>query len=152
MTNNITEPYFDGIYSSDTLTDITIQPKMIICNTHPSHKEGEHWLLFFFEKNNVDFFDSLGKKLEYYGREFTDFVKMYADTYQESNDRIQPINSSLCGYYCLYYAYYRCKGYDMNTILNKMSVESNNIYEFVLKKFCICEDIKCILLQRCKCL
>ena len=36
--------YFDGIYSSDTLNEIKEKPDLIICNTDPSNKPGEHWV------------------------------------------------------------------------------------------------------------
>ena len=46
--NAVTNKYFDGIYSSDTLKEIVDKPNLIICNTDPSNKSGEHWVLFFF--------------------------------------------------------------------------------------------------------
>ena len=44
--NPITNKYFDGVYSSDTLKEIKEKPNLIICNTDPSNKPGEHWVLF----------------------------------------------------------------------------------------------------------
>ena len=44
--NQITNNYFDGIFSSDTLKEISEKPILIICNTDPSNKPGEHWVLF----------------------------------------------------------------------------------------------------------
>ena len=49
--NPITNKYFDGVYSSDTLKEIKEKPNLIICNTDPSNKPGEHWVLFFFSEN-----------------------------------------------------------------------------------------------------
>ena len=57
--NPVTNKYFDGIFSIDTLQDIKEKPTLIICNTDPSYKPGEHWILFFFYNKSVDFFDSL---------------------------------------------------------------------------------------------
>ena len=34
--NKMTNSYFDGVYSIDTLIDIEKKPKLIICNTEPS--------------------------------------------------------------------------------------------------------------------
>ena len=46
--NEVTNPYFDGIYSIDTLLDIENKPELIICDTELSDQAGEHWVLFFF--------------------------------------------------------------------------------------------------------
>ena len=46
--NPVTNQYFDGIYSADTLKKkIREKPDLIICNTDPSNKPAEHWVLFF---------------------------------------------------------------------------------------------------------
>ena len=95
--NPITNKYFDGIFSSDTLREITVKPVLIICNTDPSNKPGEHWVLFFFRENSVDFFDSLGRDIKYYGSIFTDFISSFVDNYKQCIKRMQPIESDLCG-------------------------------------------------------
>ena len=73
--NPVTNNYFDGIFSIDTLKDIKEKPTLIVCNTDPSDKVGEHWILFFFYDNTIDFYDSLGHDITYYGSEFIYFVK-----------------------------------------------------------------------------
>ena len=72
--NPITDSYFGGIFPSDALKDITDKPELIICNTDPSDKLGKYLLLFFFCDDKVDFYDSLGKDLSHYGKDFTQFV------------------------------------------------------------------------------
>ena len=74
--NPVTNQYFDGIYSADTLKEIREKPDLIICNTDPSNKPGEHWVLFFFSDNSVDFFDSLGRDIKYYGSIFLDLLRI----------------------------------------------------------------------------
>ena len=46
--NPVTNNYFDGIFSIDTLKDIKEKPTLIVCNTDPSDKAGEHWIFFSF--------------------------------------------------------------------------------------------------------
>ena len=46
--NPVTNNNFDGIFSIDTLKEIKERPTLIVCNTDPSDKAGEHWVLFFF--------------------------------------------------------------------------------------------------------
>ena len=65
--NPKTNFYFDGIFSIDTLQEIKEKPDLIICNTDPSDQPGEHWVLFFFNENSVDFYDSLGRDIHIMG-------------------------------------------------------------------------------------
>ena len=95
--NTKTEPYFDGVFPINELKNIKDKPELIICNTDPSNKPGQHWVLFFFNNDTVDFFDSLGKNMEYYGEEFVNFAKRFSSKFQISLMRTQPKNTSLCG-------------------------------------------------------
>ena len=118
--NTKTEPYFDGVFPINELKNIKDKPELIICNTDPSNKPGQHWVLFFFHNDTVDFFDSLGKNMEYYGEEFINFAKRFSSKFQISLMRTQPKNTSLCGQYCLYFAYKRCTGEKMDNIIKSM--------------------------------
>ena len=79
-------------------------------NTDPSTKSGSHCILFYFANNgNVEYFDSLGKTLSHYHKDFLKFIKNNCNYYSSVvKNRIQPVNITLCGHYCLYYAYSRC--------------------------------------------
>ena len=147
MTNKNTTSYFDGVFSSDMLEDIVMKPKLIICNTDPSYRKGEHWVLFYFDNEIVEFYDSSGMSILKY-KNFIKFGKRYALKYKESTCRTQPSNTDICGEMCLFYAYYRCKGYNMDFILNKMT-NNKNLVTFVNSKFNICKNSKCKLLQCC---
>ena len=146
--NNVTEDFFDGVFSSDLLEDIVTKPKLIICNTDPSYEKGTHWVLFFFENENMEFYDSLGKSIYNYDKSFVDFTKKYSIKYEESNIRTQPKNTDICGELCLYFAYYKCKGYSMEYILNSMH-NIKKVLTFVKNKFDICKMFECKLLQCC---
>ena len=146
--NPETNFYFDGIFSADTLNSITERPELIICNTDPSDKPGEHWVLFFFKGKSVDFYDSLGRDINYYGSLFLDFIKNFAHDYKQCIRRTQPIHSSLCGHYCLYYALSKCNGDSMEKIINSM-VSSDHVIDVVNKNFYICPSYHCPFLQEC---
>ena len=146
--NPLTEPYFDGVFPADGLRDIKTKPKLIICNTDPSNLPGKHWLLFFFQNDTVDYYDSLGNNLEYYGKEFTDFVKKFAKFYEKAEVRTQPLNTSLCGYYCLYFAYGKCNGLKMEEIIDSM-ISASHVINFVNENFLICTNSNCPMLQTC---
>lgn len=118
--NNTTRNYFDGVYPCDVLKNITSPPRLIIVNTDPSHKPGKHWLLFFRNNETVEMFDSLGRNLDSYNKEIKTFVDKFFKTVKFTTFRIQPLNTSLCGHYCLYYAYMRCNGKEMDSIIREM--------------------------------
>lgn len=148
--NKVTRDKFDGIYSRDTLKDIFVRPKFIICNTDYSYNKGKHWVAFYFDKKgNVEFFDSLGKPLKHYGKEFVLFAKMFAKKIKKTEIRTQPKNSKLCGIYCLFFIYFRCKGYSFDKIVNYMKKPYTRIVKIVNKVFKVCPKSECTLLQQC---
>ena len=121
--NPVTNNNFDGIFSIDTLKEIKEKPTLMVCNTDPSDKAGEHWVLFFFHDNTVDFYDSLAHEITYYG-------------------------SDLCGHYSLYYAFKKCEGHSMEDIINNFPTK-DDLVDIVNKIFYICEFSQCSLLQCC---
>lgn len=148
INNKITRHFFDGIYPKDTLEDIDSRPQLIIVNTSPSTHEGEHWVLFFFEKYNCEFYDPLGQDFHTYGSEFTKFALRYGQKFTFVSKRTQPKNTSLCGIYCLYYAFFRCKGIKMKNIVKSMT-SASKVCKIVKKMFTICKYAPCKLLQSC---
>ena len=46
----------------------------------------------------------------------TQWIKQQAQEMDVMTERIQPLESALCGHYCLYYAYCRCTGETMREI------------------------------------
>ena len=146
--NPSTNSYFDGIFSIDTLNEIEEKPDLIICNTDPSYQPGEHWVLFFFDGNSVDFYDSLGREITYYGSVFIDFIQNFAHNFKQCVRRTQQIESDLCGHYCLYYAFVKSNGYSMEEIIDNMP-SADDVINFVNKMFYICPQSNCPLLQHC---
>ena len=72
-----TASQFVGVFARDELPLIIDEiPAIIIANTDPSTKSGSHWILFYFDNNgNVEYFDSLGKPLSHYDKDFLKFIK-----------------------------------------------------------------------------
>ena len=147
--NEFTSVRFDGVFSYNTLKNIKNKPELVICNTDPSYRGGKHWVLFFFNSDNktVDFFDSLGAKPSHYGKEFTKFISKFADHYNFINKRIQPKNSDVCGHYCLYYAYWKCKGENMEWIIERIPSTVKRVAKSIQKYFTYCKKSRCIMVQ-----
>ena len=132
--NPVTKNHFDGIYPVDHLVKITGKPRLIICNTDTSDGKGLHWVVIFFSQNNqVDFFDSLGKKPCEYDPRFFKFIKKFADECNYTVTRIQPVNSDLCGHYCIYFSHKRCQGINFKNILS--NIPNPNIIKLFSDKY-----------------
>ena len=152
--NEITRSFFDGIYACDQLDDIIIRPQLIIANTQPSNMSGEHWVAFFFESNTVDVFDSLGRDLTDYlfaENHLKDFVHRYSSFMRALKTRIQPVNSDICGEMCLYFAYFRCLGYSLEFIFDKMK-DVEHVLNFIERMFMPTANTeeKCTFAQYCQ--
>lgn len=144
-----TRNYFDGIFSKDTLSDIMFHPRLIICNTDNSYEEGSHWVLFYFHKNKVDFYDPLGKDIMFYGVEFYDFIKKFSKSFNQCKIRTQPVYSSLCGVYCLYFAFWRCQGISFENVVKSMN-KWRKVLKLVKIVFKLCNNFKSKLIHSCK--
>ena len=139
----VTEPFFDGVYSSDHLEEIVIRPKLIITNTEPSTSSGAHWLLFFFYGQCVDVFDSYGRDLNFFNYDIQNFTATYAKYVNMSEIAVQPPQSNICGMLCLYVAYRRCEGETMRNIIKEIQDNLSSSILFVKKKFKL--DCCCLL-------
>jgi len=147
--NPVTSEFFEGVYASDTLKEIQKRPRLVVSNTDPSGRSGTHWVAFFFEGDNVDFFDSLGQLMSEYSPHFVNFSKQFASSFNYAKIRTQPINSDLCGYYCIYFAYHRCLGKSFESVIRALQKETGaSVKDFVGRNFCFCVDSDCKYLQK----
>lgn len=135
--NPVTSDGFSGVYSIDTLPLLGPTPELVICNTDPSDNPGKHWVLFYRDGDTLEFFDSLGKQLDKYGPEFVAFAdNAKVRRVMTCLERIQPPGTSLCGEYCLYYAYARMKEQQMKDIIRFMPLPQT-LCSFVRDIYCI---------------
>ena len=95
---------------------------MIIVNTDPSAKSGKHWILLYFDAwGHAKIFDSLGNDVASYHSSIKKFIQRRSIHYMHAvHDRIQPKGTTLCGHYCLSYAYSRCEGMSAQKIVHTM--------------------------------
>lgn len=153
--NPVTADQFDGVYSADTIGDVP-NARLIICNTDIASKPGSHWVVFYRNGDDLEFFDSLGKPIDVYHSRFKEFVQASGvkNVRTVVPYRIQPIDSSLCGEYCLYYAYARMKGEAAKEIIRHvpsaqtLNVFIGNIFT-VYSQYNRCKHINVLCNQSC---
>jgi hypothetical protein len=98
------------VISSDQL--LITGTEHYIVNSDPSNMPGRHWMCIF-NSNPVEFFDPLGYNPSHYG--FEDKLSKY---FVYNNIRLQGSSSLLCGEFCIFYLYFRRKGFVMDDIIH----------------------------------
>jgi len=91
-----------GIYSKDKLPDKCFVGGYIINLEDDDAGTGSHWIgLYITPKKEILYFDSFGLP---FPKEIKEFVSL--KPIAMNNRQIQNINSTLCGYYCLFFLKY----------------------------------------------
>lgn len=140
LQNKSTKDFFLGVFASDHLPiEIKSYPACFIVNTDPSSEAGSHWLCFYFPcKHVVEFFDSYGNPPAFFGDPIANFTSRFSFVYHNPL-RLQSNSTAVCGQYCVYYLYSRCRGKTMNDVLSSFVsnhiCNDNLVYNFVSKVF-----------------
>lgn len=112
-----------GIYPIDKLPHIISTLNFCFINSDPSFLPGKHWICIFFPANSPpEFFDSLGRTPSHYSNAMISFL---GQNYIYNTIRLQPQGSSTCGLFCLYFLYYRIRGYSFLDIIKTFT---NNLH------------------------
>lgn len=82
---------------------------------------------------NVDFFDSLGYEVSYYGENFKKFTDKFNGVTQ-CFAKFQSNTSISCGKFCLWFLYYRSIGQSYKKIVNKLSLKNLRYNDSLVKK------------------
>lgn len=136
----ITKKYFIDVFPSDELpSKIRRYPACFVCNVDPSTKPGSHWLCFYIlSPDEAEFFDSYGNEPAFYQGAISNFASRYSRLIY--NPVILQTNvSTVCGQYCIYFLYSRCRGETLRNILShfitKNLCNDRRVYNFVAKRF-----------------
>ncbi len=103
----------------------------LIANTDTSSEKGTHWVAMYRDKSLGEYFDSYG---------VVPFAnKFLGKNFLHNKTVLQSPYSDVCGHYCLYFLYYRCRGYLLDEIVQNLKIDGDNIVkDFVDQKFDIC--------------
>ena len=94
------------------------RPRSFVVNTDSCGRPGKHWTVFYFPKEGqpCEFFDSLGRTPEQYHPRFKYVLTVNGPTYTFLKDRLQALDSDVCGQYCIYYVMQRHSGRSLTDI------------------------------------
>lgn len=111
-------PLFEGVFAADTLPRyLHRRPALIIVNTDPISKAGEHWQAIFVSRHGRgEFFCSYG--LRPFVRRHIQFLNRMCKSWEYNTVPLQAIDSDVCGQYCIMYLIHKAHGYTLKQFLN----------------------------------
>lgn len=132
-----------GVYAVDALPigQLEKYPCGFIVNTDPSGMPGKHWVAIYFDAYKTgEFFDSYGKRPEYYNTMFLTFLRRNALFYRYNNKKLQNDYSNVCGHYCVYFLMLRARQNSMQLIIDSLSFINSDQYVFdeISQMYAIC--------------
>lgn len=119
----------------DQLQVVKKEPFAIICNNQRSTMPGMHWISFYKNNCDLEFFDSFGMPVEFYGKEFHTFITRFGKKVNQSFTQFQSDSSNLCGGYGLYFLINRDRGKTYNQILSSFSPLNTRTNDLKIKSF-----------------
>lgn len=123
---------FFGVFARDGQLPPMTQTGFYICNLEPANEGGTHWVCILRDitRPYIEYFDS-------YGLPPDNVHKRRGMVISHNDHRIQPFQSSACGYYCIKYAYDRLKRglsqYD--ALYRDYDLADQNVNEAVIERF-----------------
>lgn len=133
-------PHFLGCFAEDELQTIVIRslPVSLIVNFDHSGLDGSHWIALRIDKKRLEIFDPLGFNVMRWPRIpffLIDFLHKFSLNRKVFISReIQPFNSSLCGFYCIYFLYCRTST-PFSSCIQLFSLELHNNDNILINLF-----------------
>ena len=90
----------NDVLSRDEEVPHTHSQALFIYNREPSYMNGSHWVATYVKNNVINYFDSFGMPPF---QEIVNHSKRKNLTLLHQNNQIQNINTTTCGYFCLYF-------------------------------------------------
>ena len=128
-----------GIFPADMLPQNlpARRPLLLVCNTDPSHKRGEHWIVIYFDVSGTgEYFDSFGMETKPI---FHHYLTRHSVSYIRNREQLQSSISRFCGHYCVFYCLFKRLNYSMKDIVNCFSNDTS-LNDFIAHKF-VCENL-----------
>ena len=123
---------YRGIYSCDLLPDTVVRPSVIVANTNPASRPGQHWICMFFDEDgHGEFFDSFGLLPKHV---FQRYMDKHCIVWTFSKKQIQSLVSRFCGHYYIWYCIMNFRTATLNELISSMSGETG-LNDFLVHRF-----------------
>ena len=128
-----------GIFPADKLPRLlpNSRPLLLVCNTDPHHKPGQHWITIYLDtQKGGEFFDSFGRSPS---PVFRDFMDKHCIRWTYNAIQLQSVISSFCGHYCVFYCLFKLLHYSMDSIVKCFTTDTS-LNDLIVHKF-VCENL-----------
>jgi hypothetical protein len=113
--DHITNHKFVNVFAANELPNLPSQ-SLAIVNCCNKNLTGLHWLALYKEGDVLEFFDTYGLHPNMYNL----MGKLPQYNYLIYNHkRVQSLNSNVCGQYCLFFCYYKSRGFLTDDIMDR---------------------------------
>ena len=130
----LNDPYiskvYGGVVAHDQLPLRINKPSIFIVNSDTIMLPGKHWYALYFDVVN-EHFDSAGSSPD---KTLENYLIAYGPNYLYNSQRVQSPHSDTCGLFCLFYCFFRCRGFSFSRIMNMFS-KNLTVNEAVVKYF-----------------
>jgi hypothetical protein len=133
-----TRTIYDGFWFPDQLPILSKLPALIILNTDESTGPGEHWCAAYFSTSeHCEFFDPLGEPPEntILGYSFLHHLSAFCKNIEFNTVPVQHLTAKTCGPHCIYFAYYKARGFPLESIILNCYTEDTQKNEKIISKF-----------------
>jgi hypothetical protein len=133
-----TRKLFDGFWFPDIPADISKIPALIILNTDKSTGPGEHWCAAFIsESKHCEYFDPLGAppNNKILGYSFLSHLSKHSKTIEYNTIPVQNITAQTCGPHCIYFSYFKARGFSLNAILTRFYSSDTQLNDKLVTQF-----------------
>ena len=112
--------------------DIQIDSYYIV-NNSTSKFGGDHWLMIYYGKDKVTFFDPYGYNPDFYN--YSDIVEFNGWPIERNVRAVQSFGTGTCAKHCVFVIYHLCLGHKFTTIVNKFYSENTVKNDKLVRKF-----------------
>ena len=137
--DRFTRPYFRGVFACNQLPKQHLpRPSVLVVNTDPSDKPGQHWVGIYIDQNGVgEYFDSYGQPPKVL--QITRFLQKNTKHCIYNARHLQGPFSTVCGQYVIFFHWHRCRDLSMTKITQLFSSDTEdndfNVNDFVRKHY-----------------
>ena len=121
-----------GVLSRDQTAPHNHKMALFIFNLEPSYMSGSHWVATYVKNGKINYFDSFGLPPF---QEIVNHAKKKNLTLIHQNNQIQALNTTTCGYFCLYFLNEMNKGSSYFDLLQVFDVHDTTKNERLIERY-----------------